>query len=217
MENAHDLITIDGARRLYVGAEPAHDFDHVLRVLATAERIARTEGADLSVVRAAVLLHDIARHEEATTGEDHAVAAARRARALLAEAGADPTWVDAVCGAIRDHRFRTGAPPTSLEARILYDADKLDAIGAIGVARAYAVGGRTGQRLWSAVQPDDRLDPADPTRVTPEHTPVREYVVKLARLQQTLFTAEARRVAAGRHEFMAAFFEQLSAEVRGDL
>ena len=210
------MITIDEARQLYTGAEPAHDFDHVLRVLALAERIARAEGADPAIVRTAALLHDMARAQESATGEDHALAAARQARALLEQRGAPPAFVDAVCSAIADHRFRTGGPPQTLEAQILYDADKLDAIGAIGIARAYAVGGRKGQRLWSAVDAGERLDPSDPTRLPAEHTPVREFVVKLARLKGTLHTAEARRIARGRHRFMAAYFQRLAREVQGE-
>ena len=210
------MMTIDEVRPLYAGAESAHDFDHVLRVLALADRIARAEGADLDVVRAAVLLHDIARAEESETGEDHALAAARRSRVLLGQRGAAPELVDAVSEAIKSHRFRTGGPPATLEAQILYDADKLDAIGAIGVARAYAVGGRIGQRLWSDVGSGDRLDPANPMVLPPEHTPVREYVVKLARLKTTLYTAEARRIARGRHRFMVSFFNRLAREVVGE-
>ena len=210
-----DIITVDEARALYVGTDSAHDFDHVLRVLALAERIARAEGADLSVVRTAVLLHDVARADEAVSGEDHAIAAARRARRLLQERGAEPAFTQSVVEAIANHRFRTGSRPATLEARILYDADKLDAIGAVGVARAYAVGGQMRQRLWSAVDAADRIDAANPTLLPPEHTPVREYVVKLSRLKDTLHTAEARRIARGRHRFMVAFFRRLEKEVQG--
>jgi len=210
------MIAIDEARSFYEGAESAHDFDHVLRVLALAERIARVEGADRDVVRTAVLLHDIARRDEGVTGEDHALAAERKARVLLTQRGATPDFIDAVAAAIRDHRFRTGAPPATLEAKILYDADKLDAIGAVGVARAYAVGGRTGQRIWSEVDKDDRIDPANPMASPAQHTPVREYVVKLARLKGTLHTPEARRIARGRHRFMVAYFARLEREVAGE-
>jgi uncharacterized protein len=211
------VLSLDEARTLYDGAESAHDFDHVLRVVALAERIARSEGADLEVVRTAALLHDTARNAERETGEDHAVAAARHARALLLDRGASHAFAEAVALAIRDHRFRTGGPPSTLEAQILYDADKLDAIGAIGIARTYAVGGVQGQRLWSAVPADDRINPERPTDLPTEHTPVREYVVKLSRLKDTLYTAEARRIARGRHRFMVAFFTRLAKEVAGEL
>jgi hypothetical protein len=79
------------------------------------------------------------------------------------------------------------------------------------------VGGQTGQRLWSDVAADERIDPANPTAHVPDHTPVREYVVKLARVKKTLFTKEARRIARGRHRFMAAYFDRLAREVTGEL
>src|SRR5512136_107390 len=88
------MMTIDEARHLYAGAESAHDFDHVLRVLALAEHIARSEGADLAIVRTAVLLHDIARNAERETGADHAAAAASRARVLLTQSGAASDFVE---------------------------------------------------------------------------------------------------------------------------
>jgi HD superfamily phosphodiesterase len=79
------------------------------------------------------------------------------------------------------------------------------------------VAGRTGQRLWSTVDAADRLDPANPTALTAEHTPVREYVVKLVRLKKTLHTAEARRIARGRHRFMVSFFNRLGREAAGEV
>jgi uncharacterized protein len=140
------MITIQEARQHYEGADAAHDFDHVLRVLALAERLARSEGADLEVVRAAALLHDVARGQEA----DHAQAGAELARRLLA--GQPAERVEAVAHAIAAHRFRTGPAPQTLEAQVLHDADKLDAIGAIGVARAFARGGHEGPRCRLATR-----------------------------------------------------------------
>ena len=205
------MITVEEARKYYAGADAAHDFDHVLRVLALAERIGRAEGADMEVLRAAVLLHDVARAEEERTGVCHAKAGAQRAREILA--GRPPQKVEAVAEAIAAHRFRDEVTPQSLEAKVLYDADKLDSIGAIGVARAYALAGKRGQRLWAPVPPDYNGEDADPN----EHTPVHEFVFKLSRLKDTLFTTTARRIAEGRHRYMVAFFQRLEREVRGEL
>ena len=205
------MITVEEARKYYAGADAAHDFDHVLRVLALAERIGRAEGADMEVLRAAVLLHDVARAEEERTGVCHAKAGAQRAREILA--GHPPRKVEAVAEAIAAHRFRDEVTPRSLEAKVLYDADKLDSIGAIGVARAYALAGKHGQRLWAPVPPDYNGEDADPN----EHTPVHEFVFKLSRLKDTLFTATAWRIAEGRHRYMVAFFQRLEREVRGEL
>jgi uncharacterized protein len=212
------MITIDEARSYYSGEDAAHNFDHVLRVLRLAEHIGQAEGADTDILRAAVLLHDVARVAEDAGGPCHAQAGAEQARQILAAHEEDS--VDAVAHAIGTHRFRGSSPPQTLEARILYDADKLDAIGAIGVARAYAIAGRHAQRLWAEVPRgfakrsilDARGDVTDE-----EHTPVHEYVFKLSRLKDALFTQTARAIAMDRHSYMAHFFERLEREVQGEL
>ncbi len=210
------MITVEEARRYYPDGDPVHGFDHVLRVLALVERIGAAEGADMEVLRAAALLHDVARADELVTGRCHAQAGAERAQEILA----GQPRAQAVAEAIRTHRFRDDLPPTTLEGRILYDADKLDAIGAIGVARAYAMGGQRGQALWAPVATDfgerGRADgQADLSREG--HTPVHEYIFKLSKLRDTLFTATARALADGRHRFMVAFFARLGDEVGGEL
>lgn len=190
-----------------------HDFDHVLRVLKLAERIAQAENADLHVLRAAVLLHDVDRGQAEAAGIDHAVVAARRAREILA--GHPSPSIEKVAQAIAAHRFRTDPKPSTLEAHILYDADKLDAIGAIGVARAFAYGGAHSQRLWAPIESVDlerwRAEGDD----TAVHTPVHEFVVKLSRIRDHLYTPTGRAIAEVRHRFMVAFFERLGQEMRG--
>jgi uncharacterized protein len=203
------LIDIEQARRYYEGADAIHDFDHVLRVLALAERLAREEKADLEIVRAATLLHDVARGQGDRLVANHAHAGAEFAHQVLA--GHPPEKVEAVAHAVAAHRFRSGPAPQTLEARVLHDADKLDAIGAIGVARAFAFGGYEGQRLWADVPPDYRESQA--TRH--EHTPVHEYQIKLSKIKDRLLTQSARKLAEERHTFMVGFFEQLDQEVRG--
>jgi uncharacterized protein len=208
-------LSITEAQSWYQGAESAHDFDHVLRVLTLAEQIARAEGADVEIVRAAVLLHDLARPaEEANDAPDHSELAAEAARARLLAKGWSPERTDAVAHCIAAHRFRGRIQPQTLEAKILFDADKLDALGAIGVARAYAFGGAHHQRLWS--QPPANAVAATRDRDDNEHTPVKEFHVKLARLRDRMYTATARRIADERHAFMVAFFERLEREVRGE-
>jgi uncharacterized protein len=204
------LISIEKARQHYEGADAIHDFDHVLRVLALAEDLARAEGADLEIVRTAALLHDVARVQELDRlTHDHAQAGADAARQLLA--GNPPDRVEAVAHAIAAHRFRSGPAPRTIEAQVLHDADKLDAIGAIGVARAFAYGGHEGQRLWATAPTGYEETPG--TRA--DHTPVHEYTIKLVKIKDRLLTASARQLARERHAFMVAFFERLDHEVRG--
>jgi uncharacterized protein len=209
----YHMITVDQAHELYTDDDPVHDFDHILRVLALAEHIGAAEGADMEVLRAAALLHDVGRDEAEASGQDHAQFAAAQARQILDSA--PPAKVEAVVQAILAHRFRSGPPPESLEGRVLFDADKLDAIGAIGVARAFAYSGRAGKRLWAPVT-DDYLDRWRRGLVeSDEHTAAHEFAVKLSRLRERLFTSEGRRIAEERHAVMARFFERLADEVTG--
>jgi uncharacterized protein len=123
--------------------------------------------------------------------------------------------VEAVAHAIAAHRFRTGPEPTTLEAQVLFDADKLDAIGAVGVARAFAYGGARGQRLWAPIESVDLArwqEEGDDLNV---HTPIHEFVVKLSRIKERLFTPTGRAIAEERHAYMVGFYERLDAEVRG--
>jgi uncharacterized protein len=207
------VITIDEAHLLYGGADSVHDFDHVLRVLLLAERIGAAEGADPDIVRAAALLHDVGREIAEAQGRDHAAFAAERAYELLA--GQPTARVEAVAHAIAAHRFRTKPDPATLEAQVLFDADKLDAIGAVGVARAFAYGGAHGQRLWAPLDSVDVARWAERGDDPHDHTPVHEFLVKLSRLKDRLYTLAGRAIAEDRHAFMVAFFDQFDAEVQG--
>jgi uncharacterized protein len=202
------MIGIEEARQYYDDSDAAHGFDHVLRVLALAERIGQAEGAEMEIVRAATLLHDVARAEEERTGACHAKVGAEQACQILA--GHPANKVEAVAQAIASHRFRDDVVPQTLEAKVLYDADKLDAIGAIGIARAYALAGKQGQRLW-AETPTGSLSESQST----DYTPVHEFVFKLSRLKESLFTATARQIAEERHRYIVEFFARLAEEVQG--
>ena len=208
------MVTIDEARSYYGNNDAVHDFDHVLRVLALAEHIGQAESADMEIVRAAALLHDVGRARADAEGLDHAALGAVQAREILA--GQPPAKVEAVAHAVAAHRYRAAPEPETLEAQVLFDADKLDAIGAVGVARAFAYGGAHRQRLWAPVETVDKarwLEEGDHPR---DHTPVHEFVVKLSRLKERLFTSTGQSIAEERHAYMVDFFERFEAEVRGE-
>jgi uncharacterized protein len=205
---------IGRARALYERADAAHDFDHVLRVLTLVRRIGPAEGADMRILEVATLLHDIARAEEVRSGVDHALVGAERAESLVQQWGYSEEEAAAIAQIIAAHRFRCDRPPETIEAQVLYDADKLDAIGAIGVGRAFAFAGKTGQQLWTPVPPGAvARQPVDPST----HSPAIEFAVKLSRLASSLYTDTARAIARERHAFMVGFFERLEAEVRGEM
>jgi uncharacterized protein len=121
-----------------------------------------------------------------------------------------------VAHAIAAHRFRTRPEPATLEAQVLFDADKVDAMGAVGVARAFAYGGAHGQRLWAPIESVDVAGWLEEGDDPHNHTPVHEFVVKLSRLKERLFTPTGRSIAEERHAAMVAFFQRFDAEVRGE-
>lgn len=199
-------------RRLYRSGDAAHDFDHVLRVTRLGVHIAQAESADVEVVRVAALLHDVPVEDY---GRDaHHMAAADFAAGYLRAAGLAAPRIENVVHCIQAHRYRDRTiQPRTLEAKCLYDADKLDSIGAIGVGRAFAHAGRHGNRLWNepaAEAPTDRAKPEGR-----DYTPVHEYAYKLSRILPTLYTPAARSIGEERHQFMHRFFEQLDAEMTG--
>jgi len=192
----------------------SHDWDHTERVLRLSMRIGRREKADLGILELAALLHDIGREaEDRSHGRIcHARTGAAMARRILEDCGCDPAVVRAVAGAIRTHRFRKGGTPRTLEARVLFDADKLDSIGAVGIGRAFLFAGEVGARLH-----DKAIDVRRTKPYTHDDTAYREYLVKLRRVRDRMTTREGRRIAAERHRYMAAFFDRLNKETDGML
>ncbi len=202
------------AEAFFRNARGSHDWDHTERVLRLCLRIGKKEKADLDVLRLAALLHDIGRGEEDRTGGKvcHGRAGAVLAGKLLRGRGLDPGLVQAVVHCIRTHRFRKRAVPKSLEAKVLFDADKLDSIGAVGIGRAFLFAGEVGARLH-----DKHIDVRRTKPYTREDTAYREFLVKLGRVRGRIFTREGKRIAAERHRFMAEFFDRLNKETDGAL
>ena len=207
---------VDQARDRLEHSPACHDWDHTLRVLNNARHLCRVEGADLLVVEFAAVLHDVGRPAElADQGQTcHAHRGAELVHEILPGLGiTDPAFIEHVAACVRTHRFRnrTDDRPASLEARIVFDADKLDSIGAIGIGRSFHFAGRIGARVHNRA--DEAQSSASYSR---EDSAYREFLVKLRHLHERMLTAEGRRMAASRHRFMVAFFEQLNREVNGE-
>ncbi len=146
----------------------------------------------------------------------HHLGAARAARDLLLARGLGTEQTESVVHCIEAHRFRDRTvQPQTLEARCLYDADKLDSIGAIGVARAFAYAGAHGHRLWT--QPATAAPPATDPPAGADYTPVHEFVYKLRRILDSLYTDAARALGRQRHATMVQFFAALDAEMAGSV
>jgi uncharacterized protein len=191
----------------------SHGWDHMERVVRLAEKIGRTEKqADPFIVKIAAILHDIARADEQETngGLCHAELGGKIAYEFLTESGLDAERSGRVRDCILAHRYRNDRAPETIEAKILYDADKLDSIGAVGVGRAFLFSGEVGARLHN---PD--IDARLTRAYSEEDTAYREYLVKLQFIYGKMLTKEGKRIAAKRHRFMVRFFSQLKDEMQG--
>ncbi len=210
------MPTIERARAWYAAADPVHDFEHVLRVYRMAERLAQEEGADLEIVRAAVLLHDAEGSAPgAETRKSHHHRSADFAGQVLRAEGWPEERIAAVQHCIRAHRFRhDGETPQTLEARILFDADKLDVLGAIGAARTIAYATLNHQPFFA--RPSQQFLNSGEKEPGEPHSAYHEYLFKLRKIKGLLFTQSARALAAERDAYLAGFFQQLEAELSGE-
>jgi len=201
------------ARAHFSQARGSHDWDHTLRVHRLCRHIGSAEGADLLVTEAAAYLHDIGRaHQDRSNGHlCHAEKGAAMARELLAPFPLSDRRRENIIHCIAAHRFRRGEDPRTIEARVVFDADKLDAIGAVGIARAFLFAGELGARLHS---PETDVTKAPAYSV--DDTGYREYLVKLSKIHERILTPAGRRLAGERHRFMAGFFDRFLEEYEGE-
>ena len=200
------------AAELFENARSSHDWEHTQRVCRLCWRIGPVEGAHMPSVIMAAYLHDIGRcaQDRSRGAVCHARVGAEMARPLLAGLPLPAAQRENIIHCIQAHRFRGPLRPRTIEARVLFDADKLDAIGAVGVARAYLFAGEVGARLHNAAG-----CLADTRPYSPEDTGYREYRLKLCRIKDCILTLEGRKIAGQRHAFMEAFFERFIAEYEG--
>jgi uncharacterized protein len=179
----------------------AHGWQHVIRVKKNALRIAVDyPDADREIIVYAVLLHDVGRNVK---GKNHAEVGAEKSREFLNKLGMNTEIIDRIVHAIRTHRYRDREMPETLEAKILFDADKLDAIGMIGAARAIAYAVEHGEPIYMNLQDAEResRDPAN-----------KEFEVKLKHIPKVLITESGKTLANKRMMSMEKFFYDLSEE-----
>ena len=192
-------------------ADSAHDAEHVYRVLYNALEIARAEeGVDMDVLITACLLHDIGRKEQfENPGLCHALVGGEKADAFLTGHGFDPAFSQKVRHCIQTHRFRKAMEPQSIEAKILFDADKLDVTGALGIARTLMYKGNMTEPLYHVLPSGEISDG------TADNAPsfFREYKFKLEKLYDKFYTTRGAELARQRREIAAAFYESLYREV----
>jgi len=187
------------AQTVFAGDASGHDYDHTLRVYHMATRLALEEGADLQTVQLAALLHDVDdRKLSPDTCNDKL-----RAMSFLKENGVNNEKTQEIIDIISRISFSAQLPPPeSIEGKCVQDADRLDAMGAIGIARTFAYGGSRGRRMHDP----ELLD---------TNASVQHFYDKLLRLKDTMNTATGRRMAEERDRFMRLFLEQFYEEWRG--
>ena len=211
------MPNIETARAWYDNSDPVHDFDHIQRVYRLAEKIALAEGADLEIVRAAALLHDAEGSDPADQARRalHQHASAAFAAEVLQAEGWSEARIAAVQHCIRAHRFRdTSEPPGTLEAKILFEADKLDSIGAIGVARVIAFSTRVPQPVYAP--PSQQFIETGRREPGESYSSYHEYIFKLGRIKERMYTQTGKALAEERHRVLSEFFQCLVAEWNGE-
>lgn len=205
----------EAVRRELCDAPGCHDFDHTERVLRNAEMLAELElepedSRSFLAVSLAAMLHDIAQPEEMKSNGKicHAQAGYGKAIRFLRECGCDDeALIQLVANAVKRHRYRGKDQPETLIDKILYDADKLDSIGAVGIGRAFHFAGRIGARLHNPAS-----EAVAGEAYGREDSAYREYLVKLHNVPERMLTASGRNAATERAEFMHEFFRKLCRE-----
>lgn len=175
----------------FTGQSGSHGLSHTLRVTRLCAEIGEAEGADMKVLIPAALFHDVARPLEKKTKIPHEEEGARIAEEYLRTSGFDEPCISAIVHSIRSHRYSTGEKPKTLEAKVLSDADKLDAMGAIGIARAFMQAGEHGDGINDAIS---------------------HLHEKLLKLNELMYTNAAKELAKERHELLKNFADELEDE-----
>jgi uncharacterized protein len=205
------------AKKHFQGASGCHDWTHVERVKKLSLYIGGLEKADLNILEIAVLLHDIGRKEEIKSKGlfCHAEKGAETAKRILEKYNVDQKTIDSVGHCIKSHRFRNNNVPETIEAKVLFDADKLDSIGAVGIARDFLFAGNAGSgNLYTGNEKEISRSGKDHSFGS-EDSAILEYEIKLKHIKDKMMTSTGKRIAEERHRFMEVFFERFWEEVDG--
>jgi len=202
------------AKKLFRDAKGSHDWDHTLRVIRLCTHIGPIEKANMTVLLIAAGLHDIGRcQQDKSSGKIcHAEIGAKMAKTIIEDLPLSRKEKLHVIDCIRTHRFRGKHTPKTIEAKVLFDADKLDSIGAVGVARAFLFAGELGARLHN---PGNNIQ--NTQSYSMDDTGFREFKVKLRKIKNRILTREGSRMAEQRHDFMVMFFQRFLQEHNGSL
>ena len=210
------------------GTDPSHDFLHVTRVYNLCLKIAKYEqNVDLEILKLAALLHDIARLKEDfdETGKiRHEVEGAKMAEEILTKFNFPKEKIKKVKECIISHRFRGGNEPKTIEAKILFDADKIDVVGATGIARTFISAGMHKQKIYRDIEINEYIKEnleggKENGRIIDlqKHSPNLEFETKFKRVLERVHTKKGKELALERIEYVKNFFERLKKEISGEL
>jgi uncharacterized protein len=205
----HDKIKRK-VKRMLEGRDPAHDFYHIMRVYKNAETIGRHERTNMDVLLPAVLLHDLVMHPKGSAKSSKSSdESADLAEDILQSYGYPQDEINQIGYCIRMHSYSKKFVPASFEGKILQDADRLDALGAIGIARTFSVGGSENRKLYNANDPFYRTTrDLDDKQWTLDH-----FQTKLLKLENSMHTKTGKKMAQERTRFMLLFIRQLQKEI----
>ena len=194
---------------LEISDDGAHDLAHLQRVWHNVRTLHEEEGGDLEVLLAAVLLHDcVAVEKNSPLRSQASRLAAEKASSVLAELNWPSDKIASVAHAIEAHSFSANITPLTLEAKIVQDADRLDSLGMLGVARTFYIAGRMGSALYDPQDPQAKHRDYDDKRFCLDH-----FQTKLLHLADGFQTVAGQRLAQIRHERLKGFMEQLMEEI----
>jgi uncharacterized protein len=189
--------------------DPAHDFNHIMRVYKNAQKLCKRERANEKLVLTAVLLHDIISYSKSDKNSTlSSTKSAQQAKKILKNLDYDSKEIQIISDAIRDHSFSRGKTPQTLEGKILQDADRLDAIGAIGIARVFAVGGSEKRSFYNTDDPFCKVRMPDDKTWTLDH-----FYQKLLKLESLMNTRAGRIEAKKRTQVLKIFLSELKREL----
>lgn len=206
----------DYLKREFAHESTGHDWFHIERVWKNAKLIAANEGGNLFVIELAALLHDIADHKFVTDADSEVKI---RIQNLLSEQDVDQKIIDEVIDIVQNSSFKGGVEENkikAIEGLIIQDADRLDAIGAIGIARTFAFGGKFGNLIYDPEIPPAKFKNAEEYRKNRTHT-INHFYEKLLLLKDKMNTETGRKLAEERHRFMELFLERFYNEWRGKI
>lgn len=195
--------------RKKISNDPAHDFDHIMRVYKNAEMLAKKEKANTKLVLCAALLHDIVNYQKSDKrSKTSSTQSAIVAKKILSKYSFTNSEIKIVTDAILDHSFSKNKKPKTIEGKILQDADRLDAIGAIGIARAFAVSGAEKRSFYNKIDPFCSKRKPDDQKWTVDH-----FYRKLLKLEKLMNTKSAKIEAKKRTKFLENFLSELKLEI----